>query len=106
MENLKKCKQSQAKETKIRHDYTESPRLVANSLILPAPAAPAYPTGQQYLELGQLLAVVEDTEAVEVVWAWVWDHLTAHQAQGLLGHLAAVPVLVKVQVTVPDGAPA
>ena len=41
-----------------------------------------------------------------MVGARVWDHLTAQQADGLLGHLAPVPVQVEVQVTVPDGAPA
>lgn len=41
-----------------------------------------------------------------MVGARVRHHLTAHQAEGLLGRLAAVPVLVEVQVTVPDGAPA
>ena len=73
-------------------------------------AVSAYPTphrpGQQYLELGQLLAIVEDAEGVEVVRARVWHHLTAQKAEGLLGRLAPVPVLVEVQVTVPDGAPA
>ena len=49
---------------------------------------------------------MEDAEGVEVVRARVRHHLTAHQAEGLLGRLAAVPVLVEVQVTVPDGAPA
>lgn len=71
-----------------------------------APGPCPSPTGQHYLELGQLLAVVEDAEGVEVVRARVWDHLTAHQAEGLLGRLAPVPVLVEVQVTVPDRAPA
>lgn len=70
------------------------------------PCCPPPPRGQRYLELGQLLPRVEDAEGVEVVGAGVWNHLTAHQAEGLLGHLAAVPVLVEVQVAVPDGAPA
>ena len=73
-------------------------------------AVSAYPTphrpGQQYLELGQLLAIVEDAEGVEVVRARVRHHLTAQKAEGLLGRLAPVPVLVEVQVTVPDGASA
>lgn len=66
----------------------------------------ACPPGQPYLELGQLLAVVQDAEGVEVVRARVWDHLTAHQVEGLLGCLAPVPVLVEVQVIAPDRAPA
>lgn len=67
---------------------------------------PVCPTGCQYLEFGQLLPIVEDAEGIEVVRAWVWDHLAAHQAEGLLGSLAPVSVLVKVQVTVLDGTPA
>lgn len=66
----------------------------------------AGPTGQSYLKLDQLLAIVQDAEGVEVVRAGVWDHFTAHQVEGLLGCLAPVPVLVEVQVIAPDGAPA
>lgn len=69
-------------------------------------AARPAPRRQQYLQLGQLLPVVEDAEGVQVVGARVRDHLTAQQADGLLGHLAPVPVLEEVQVAVPDGAPA
>jgi hypothetical protein len=62
--------------------------------------------GAAYLEFGQLLAIVKDAEGVKVVRVWVWDHLTAHQAEGLLGHLVPVSVLIEVQVIVPDRAPA
>ena len=41
-----------------------------------------------------------------MVGARIWKHVTAHQAEGLLGHLAPVPVLVEVQVAVSNEAPA
>lgn len=59
-----------------------------------------------YLKLGQLLSIVENTEGIQVVRAGIWKHFTAHQAEGLLGHLASVPVLVEVQVAVSNEAPA
>lgn len=106
-----KCKQSQAKEVQIKPlgGLSRCGAVVLRTCgkgrdLAPGPCPS--PTGQHYLELGQLLAVVEDAEGVEVVRARVWDHLTAHQAEGLLGRLAPVPVLVEVQVTVPDRAPA
>lgn len=59
-----------------------------------------------YLKLGYFLAIVENTEGIEMVRAGIWKHFTAHQAEGLLGHLAPVPVLVEVQVAVSNEAPA
>lgn len=59
-----------------------------------------------HLKLSQLLAIVEDPEGIQVVGAGIRKHFTAHQAEGLLGHLAPVPVLVEVQVAVSHEAPA
>lgn len=58
-----------------------------------------------YLKLGQLLAIVEDAEGIQVVWAGVWNYFTAQQAEGLLGRLVPVPVLVEVQVAVSNETP-
>lgn len=59
-----------------------------------------------HLKLDQLLAIVKDPEGIQVVGAGIRKHFTAHQAEGLLGHLAPVPVLVEVQVAVSHEAPA
>lgn len=70
------------------------------------PWLPFLPAPQlTYLKLGQLLTMVEDAEGIQVVRTRVWKHFTAQQTKGLLGHLAPVPVLVEVQVTVPHEAP-